>query len=169
MQTYLMRKRRILADEKEMAEHVMIVDLMRNDLGIIGSNIKVEKFRYVEQIKAGKKELLQVSSKITATLPENWRDTIGTFLSQLLPAGSITGTPKKSTVEIIKHVENFDRGFYTGVFGVFDGKSLRSGVMIRFIEQKNEKLYYKSGGGITIDSDAQSEYEELIDKIYLPF
>ena len=162
-------KETILADEKEMAEHVMIVDLMRNDLGIIGSNIKVEKFRYVEKIKAGKKELLQVSSKITATLPENWRDTIGTFLSQLLPAGSITGTPKKSTVEIIKHVENFDRGFYTGVFGVFDGESLRSGVMIRFIEQENKRLYYKSGGGITIDSDAKSEYEELIDKIYLPF
>jgi len=162
-------KERILADEKEMAEHVMIVDLMRNDLGIIGSNVKVEKFRYVEKIKAGHKELLQVSSKITATLSSNWQDNIGTFLSQLLPAGSITGTPKKSTVNIINNVENFERDFYTGVFGVFDGTSLRSGVMIRFIEQEKNKLYYKSGGGITIDSDAKSEYEELIDKIYLPF
>ena len=61
----------ILANEKEMAEHVMIVDLMRNDLGIIGSEVKVEKFRYVEKIKAGKKELLQVSSKITAKLPKD--------------------------------------------------------------------------------------------------
>jgi len=162
-------KEKILADEKEMAEHVMIVDLMRNDLGIIGSEVKVEKFRYVEKIKAGQKELLQVSSKITAKLPKDWRDNIGTLFSQLLPAGSITGTPKKSTVDIISKVENFERGFYTGVFGVFDGKSLRSGVMIRFIEMANGKLYYKSGGGITIDSDAQSEYNELIDKIYLPF
>jgi len=162
-------KEKILADTKEMAEHVMIVDLMRNDLGIIGSEVKVDKFRYVEKIKAGKKELLQVSSKITAKLPEDWRDNIGSLLSQILPAGSITGTPKKSTVDIIDKVENFDRGFYTGVFGVFDGKSLRSGVMIRFIEKTNGKLYYKSGGGITIDSDAQSEYNELIDKIYLPF
>ena len=162
-------KERILNNEKEMAEHVMIVDLMRNDLGIIGSEVKVEKFRFVEKIKAGKKELLQVSSKITAKLPDNWRDTIGSLLSQLLPAGSITGTPKKSTVEIIDEVENFDRDFYTGVFGVFDGESLRSGVMIRFIEKENNTLYYKSGGGITIDSDAKSEYEELIDKIYLPF
>lgn len=161
-------KESILADEKEMAEHVMIVDLMRNDLGIIGSNVKVEQFRYVEKIKAGKKELLQVSSKITATLPSNWKDNLGTLLSQILPAGSISGTPKKSTLNIINHIENFDRGFYTGVFGVFDGESLRSGVMIRFIEQENGKFFYKSGGGITIDSDAKSEYEELIDKIYLP-
>ncbi|CAA6818330.1 MAG: Para-aminobenzoate synthase, aminase component (EC [uncultured Sulfurovum sp.] len=160
---------KILADEKEMAEHVMIVDLMRNDLGIVGSNVKVEKFRYVEKIQAGDKELLQVSSKITATLPPNWKDTIGTLLSQLLPAGSITGTPKQSTINIIDNVENFDRGFYTGVFGLFDGKSLRSGVMIRFIEKENHALFYKSGGGITIDSDAKSEYNELVDKIYLPF
>jgi para-aminobenzoate synthetase component 1 len=162
-------KKKILADEKEMAEHVMIVDLMRNDLGIVGSEVKVEKFRYVEKIKAGKKDLLQVSSKITATLPEDWRDNIGTLLAQLLPAGSITGTPKRSTVDNIEEVEDFERGFYTGVFGVFDGESLRSGVMIRFIEKRDDKLYYKSGGGITIDSDAKSEYEELIDKIYLPF
>lgn len=161
-------KETILTDQKEMAEHVMIVDLMRNDLGIIGEEVKVEKFRYVEKIKAGEKELLQVSSKITATLPSNWKDNLGTLLSQILPAGSISGTPKKSTVNIIKHVENFERGFYTGVFGVFDGESLRSGVMIRFIENENGKFYYKSGGGITIDSDAKSEYEELLDKIYLP-
>ena len=162
-------KERILADEKEMAEHVMIVDLMRNDLGIIGSDVKVEEFRYVEKIKAGEKDLLQVSSKITAKLPREWKDNIGTLLSQILPAGSITGTPKKSTVNIINNIEDFDRGFYTGVFGLFDGDTLRSGVMIRFIEKENGKLYYKSGGGITIDSDAQDEYEELNDKIYLPF
>jgi len=162
-------EKHILADKKEMAEHVMIVDLMRNDLGIIGSEVKVEKFRYVEKIKAGQKELLQVSSKITAKLAGDWKNHIGTLLSQLLPAGSITGTPKKSTVDIIHTVENFDRGFYTGVFGVFDGKSLRSGVMIRFIEKDKGKLFYKSGGGITIDSQPNNEYNELLDKIYLPF
>ena len=162
-------KEKILTDEKEMAEHVMIVDLMRNDLGIIGTNVTVEKFRYVEKIKAGDKELLQVSSKITATLPDDWHTRIGTMLSRITPAGSITGTPKKRTMEIIEEVEDYERGFYTGIFGVFDGRSLRSGVMIRFIEKEGDRLYYKSGGGITIDSDAKSEYEELIDKIYLPF
>ena len=162
-------KEKILANEKEMAEHVMIVDLMRNDLGMVGTNIKVEQFRYVEKIKAGEKELLQVSSKITATLPSNWQDNVGRLLKTLLPAGSITGTPKKSTINIINNIENYERGFYTGVFGIFDGENLYSAVMIRFIEKIEEKLFYKSGGGITIDSDAKSEYEELIDKIYLPF
>jgi len=162
-------KESILSNEKEMAEHVMIVDLMRNDLGIIGKDVKVEKFRYVDRIKAGDKELLQVSSKITATLPPDWHGQIGTLLDKITPAGSITGTPKKRTMEIIDEVESYDRGFYTGIFGVFDGKNLRSGVMIRFIEEKNGQMLYKSGGGITIDSDAQSEYNELADKIYLPF
>ncbi len=162
-------KAQILTNDKEMAEHVMIVDLMRNDLGIVGSEVWVEKFRYVERVRAGDKALLQVSSKISARLPSDWRDSIGTLLSQMLPAGSITGTPKRSTVEIIRSVETYERDFYTGIFGVFDGESLGSAVMIRFIEQQEGRLYYKSGGGITIDSDAQSEYEELIDKIYLPF
>jgi len=161
-------KEKILANEKEMAEHVMIVDLMRNDLGRVGINVQVKKFRYIEKIKAGEKELLQVSSEITATLPKNWRDNLGEILTQLLPAGSITGTPKKSTINIIDTIEDYNRGFYTGVFGIFDGEDLYSAVMIRFIEQKNNQLYYKSGGGITIDSSAKSEYEELIDKIYLP-
>lgn len=162
-------KETILANDKERAEHIMIVDLMRNDLGIIGSEVRVEKFRYVEKIKAGQKELLQVSSQITAKLPLNWKDNLGTLLEKILPAGSISGTPKKSTLNIINRVENDERGFYTGVFGVFDGQSLRSGVMIRFIEKENNTLFYKSGGGITLDSDAKSEYQELTDKVYLPF
>jgi para-aminobenzoate synthetase component 1 len=157
----------ILSVPKEMAEHTMIVDLMRNDLGIVGTHVRVDRFRYVEQIRAGDKELLQVSSRITATLPKDWRDHIGTLLSHLTPAGSISGTPKRSTVEIIDKIEGYDRGFYTGIFGIFDGHNLRSGVMIRFIEQTNTGLLYKSGGGITIDSDPHSEYAELVDKIYL--
>jgi len=161
-------KEQILSNEKEMAEHVMIVDLMRNDLGMVGTSVQVEEFRYVEKIKAGDKELLQVSSKITAKLPTNWHENLGDLLQKLLPAGSITGTPKQSTVNIIDNIENYERGFYTGVFGIFDGKNLYSAVMIRFIEKREDKLYYKSGGGITIDSDAKLEYEELIDKIYLP-
>lgn len=161
-------KEKILANKKEMAEHVMVVDLMRNDLGIVGNSITVEDFRYVEKIQAGEKELLQVSSKITAKLPANWNETLGDLLQKLLPAGSITGTPKKSTVNIIDNIENYERGFYTGIFGIYDGRNLYSAVMIRFIEKEDEQLYYKSGGGITIDSDAKSEYEELIDKIYLP-
>ncbi|MCK4441575.1 MAG: aminodeoxychorismate synthase component I [Sulfurovaceae bacterium] len=160
---------KILANKKEMAEHIMIVDLMRNDLAMVARDVKVEKFRYIDKIKAGEKELLQVSSKITATLSNDWRDNLGSILDTILPAGSITGTPKKSTINIIKDIENYNRDFYSGVFGIFDGKNLYSAVMIRFIEkQYNDNLFYKSGGGITIDSNALSEYQELIDKIYLP-
>ena len=162
-------KKKILANKKEMAEHIMIVDLMRNDLGMVATDVKVEKFRYIDKIKAGDKELLQVSSKISSKLPTNWRENISSILKTILPAGSITGTPKQSTVNIINSIENYKRGFYTGIFGIFDGENLYSAVMIRFIEERDGKLFYKSGGGITIDSDAQSEYEELIDKIYLPF
>ncbi|PUE63585.1 aminodeoxychorismate synthase component I [Arcobacter caeni] len=161
---------RILGDIKEMAEHTMVVDLLRNDLGIVGSKVRVEKFRYVEKINAGNKKLFQVSSKISANLQNNWHENIGDILTSLLPAGSITGTPKKKTIEILNKVEEYDRGFYTGIFGVFDGVNLDSSVMIRFIEKdKNAELFYKSGGGITCDSNVELEYQELLDKIYLPF
>ena len=161
---------RILGDIKEMAEHTMVVDLLRNDLGIVGSKVRVEKFRYVENINAGNKKLLQVSSKISANLESNWNERIGDILTSILPAGSITGTPKKKTVEILKNIENYDRDFYTGIFGIFDGENLDSSVMIRFIEiNENGEMFYKSGGGITLDSNVELEYQELLDKIYLPF
>ena len=161
---------RILGDIKEMAEHTMVVDLLRNDLGIVGSKVRVDKFRYVEKINAGNKKLFQVSSKISANLQNNWHENIGDILTSLLPAGSITGTPKKKTIEILNKVEEYDRGFYTGIFGFFDGENLDSSVMIRFIEiDKKGELFYKSGGGITCDSNVELEYQELLDKIYLPF
>ena len=161
---------RILGDIKEMAEHTMVVDLLRNDLGIVGSKVRVDMFRYVEKINAGNKKLFQVSSKISANLQNNWHENIGDILTSLLPAGSITGTPKKKTIEILNKVEDYDRGFYTGIFGFFDGENLDSSVMIRFIEiDKKGELFYKSGGGITCDSNVELEYQELLDKIYLPF
>ncbi|MCK5719205.1 MAG: aminodeoxychorismate synthase component I [Thiomargarita sp.] len=159
---------KILASEKEKAEHTMVVDLLRNDLSIVAKRIKVNKFRYIDEIKAGEKNLLQVSSEIEAKLATNWQEQIGNILLALLPAGSISGAPKKKTIEIIKTVENYQRGFFTGVFGYFDGKQLDSGVMIRFIEKQGNKFFYKSGGGITIDSDAMQEYEEMLEKVYIP-
>ena len=159
---------KILGDSKEMSEHTMVVDLLRNDLGIIGENVKVERFRYCEKISAGEKELLQVSSKISASLKEDWQSRLGTILTSMLPAGSITGTPKKMTTKLIKEIEGYDRGYFTGIWGVFDGVNLDSAVLIRFIEKTPSGFVYKSGGGITSDSDAGSEYKELIDKVYIP-
>ncbi|MBD3841739.1 MAG: aminodeoxychorismate synthase component I [Campylobacterales bacterium] len=159
----------ILEDPKEIAEHTMVVDLLRNDLGQVARNIKVEDFRYIDKIKAGSKELLQVSSKITGNLDENWHENIGTIFKKLLPAGSITGAPKKSTVDILKETEGYDRGYFTGIWGIYDGTNLQSAVMIRFIEKlPNNTLVYKSGGGITCDSDYLKEYQEMCNKVYIP-
>lgn len=161
-------KEKILNNKKEMAEHIMVVDLLRNDLSIVATDVKVEDFRYVQTVEAGEKKLLQVSSHISGNVGNNWHNRIGDILKALLPAGSISGAPKKSTLEIIDNIEGYDRGFFSGVFGVYDGKKLDSGVMIRFIEKTEDGYIYKSGGGITIDSDVNDEYNELLDKIYLP-
>jgi len=160
-------KMKILDDKKEMAEHIMVVDLLRNDLNIVACDVKVEEFRYITKIDAGEKELLQVSSHISGDVGESWHNKIGDILKSILPAGSISGTPKKSTLKIIEDVEGYDRDFYTGVFGIYDGEKLDSGVMIRFIQKDDKGLIYKSGGGITLDSDVLLEYNELIDKIYM--
>lgn len=162
-------ERIILADEKEMAEHITIVDLIRNDLSIVAENVRVEKFRYIDRIETNKKSLLQVSSEIAGELGANYHKKLGDIIYSMLPAGSISGAPKKKTVEIIQHAEKIKRGFYTGVFGYYDGENLDSAVMIRFIEQTPEGLYYRSGGGITFMSDPNSEYQEMIDKVYVPF
>ena len=159
----------ILNDKKEFAEHCTIVDLIRNDLSMVSKDVHVEKFRYVDRIKTNDKELLQVSSKICGKLENDFYDHLGDIIFTLLPAGSVSGAPKKKTVEIIKEAENYSRGYYTGIFGYFDGARLDSGVMIRFIENINEELFYKSGGGITVYSDPELEYQELIDKVYVPF
>ena len=159
---------KILHNQKEMAEHTMVVDLLRNDLSIVATNVRVDRFRYTQKIDSGKKQLIQVSSHISGDVGDDWQGRLDDILKSLLPAGSISGTPKKSTLGIIKDIEGYDRGFFSGVFGVFDGKSFDSGVMIRFVEKTKEGYVYKSGGGITLDSDAKSEYEELLDKVYLP-
>ena len=158
----------ILNDKKELSEHTMIVDLLRNDLSTISSNVSVDLFRYSENIKAGKQELIQVSSQISGSLNKNWNESIGDIIVSLLPAGSITGAPKINTIKLIKQIEQYDRGFFTGICGIFDGKILRSNVLIRFIEKINDSLLYKSGGGITLDSIESAEYQELCDKIYIP-
>jgi para-aminobenzoate synthetase component I len=161
-------KNNILNNPKELAEHIMVVDLLRNDLNIVSKNVHVEKFRYIEKIDAGDKELFQVSSKITGSLENNWHEHIGDILVPILPAGSITGTPKKKTVELIESIEQYDRGFFTGIWGIYKEKTLMSSIMIRFIENIDGKYLYKSGGGITLDSIVETEYQEMQDKVYLP-
>jgi para-aminobenzoate synthetase component I len=158
----------LLKSAKELAEHYTIVDLIRNDLSMVAKNVVVERFRYIERIRTHRHELLQMSSEISGELPGNYRENIGDILFSMLPAGSVSGAPKKKTIEIIRAAEQCERGYYTGIFGVFDGTDIDCGVMIHFIEQSPAGLIYKSGGGITAKSKCEDEFQELIDKIYVP-
>ena len=158
----------ILNDPKERAEHATIVDLIRNDLSLVAEQVEVKRYRYVEKLHTNKADLLQVSSEIAGRLPNDYYRQLGDILFALLPAGSICGAPKQKTLEIIEHAEGYKRGFYTGICGWFDGENLDSAVVIRFAEQQDDKFVFKSGGGITSQSELEKEYEELIQKIYVP-
>ena len=172
----------LMEDEKEAAEHATIVDLIRNDLSRVAENVRVDKYRYIDILHTNKGDILQTSSEISGRLPEDYRQHLGEILDAQLPAGSITGAPKDKTMQIIQEAEGYDRGFYTGIMGIYDQGELNSAVMIRFVEEetspsKTEKgkysevsreLYFKAGGGITSKSDCRKEYEEVIQKIYLP-
>lgn len=186
-------EKQLMEDRKEAAEHATIVDLIRNDLSRVAENVRVDKYRYIDVLHTNKGDILQTSSEISGRLPEDYPQHLGEILDAQLPAGSITGAPKDKTMQIIHEAEGYDRGFYTGIMGIYDQGELNSAVMIRFIEEEtppidfeadgeknfkasegkgdeaSRKLYFKAGGGITSKSDCRKEYEEVIQKIYLPF
>ena len=155
-------------DKKEKAEHYTVVDLLRNDLSMVADDVKVDKFQYIDFLKTKQKDLYAMSSEISGNLKPEFKGKVGSIMKKLLPAGSILGAPKPKTLEIILEAEGFERGFYTGVCGWFDGKDLDSCVMIRFIEKEGDQLYFKSGGGITHMSKLEDEYQEMKNKIYVP-
>ena len=159
----------LMNDEKEAAEHATIVDLIRNDLSRMAEHVKVDKYRYIDVLHTNKGVILQTSSEISGKLPSDYQKHIGDILATMLPAGSITGAPKNKTMEIIHEAEGYDRGFYTGIMGVYDNGELNSAVMIRFLEQDRHGTYFKAGGGITSKSNCRKEYEEVLQKVYLPF
>ncbi|MFY9161049.1 MAG: aminodeoxychorismate synthase component I [Paludibacteraceae bacterium] len=162
-------EQKILENEKEIAEHASIVKLLSSELSLVANEVEVKRYRYIDRVKTINGDILQVSSEISGKLPVNYHSNLGDIIFNLLPAGSVSGAPKKSTLELIKISEPHNRGFYAGVFGYFDGNELDSGVLIRFITNENGKSYFYSGGGITSKSNAESEYNEVLEKIYLPF
>ncbi|HCM32699.1 aminodeoxychorismate synthase component I [Chryseobacterium sp.] len=155
-------------DKKEKAEHYTVVDLLRNDLSMVADDVHVEQFQQIDFIKTRQKDLYAMSSEISGIVKPEFDGKIGSIMQKLLPAGSILGAPKPKTLEIILDAEGYDRGYYTGVCGWFDGKNVDSCVMIRFIEKEGDKLYFKSGGGITHMSKLEDEYQEMKNKIYVP-
>ena len=159
----------LMDDEKETAEHATIVDLIRNDLSRVAEHVRVDRYRYIDVLHTNKGNILQTSSEISGKLPSDYQKYIGDILAEMLPAGSITGAPKDKTMEIIHEAEGYDRGFYSGVMGIYDNGELNSAVMIRFLEQDGQGTFFKAGGGITSKSDCRKEYEEVLQKVYLPF
>ncbi|WGE58314.1 aminodeoxychorismate synthase component I [Actinobacillus equuli] len=159
---------KLMQSDKEFTEHNTIVDLIRNDLALVSQNIQVTKYRYLEKVDTYRGAIYQTSSEICGELNENWQASVGSLLAKLLPAGSISGAPKEKTLEIIQQAETGQRGYYTGIFGYFDGENLESAVAIRFIEQNNQRLLFRSGGGITAKSVLNDEYNELLEKVYVP-
>lgn len=160
---------KIRNDYKETAEHCTIVDLLRNDLSQVATSVRVEKFRYITRIHSSSRDLLQVSSEIIGKLRPSYIDAIGSLVDRLLPAGSITGAPKEATCMLLAEAEIDLRGYYTGVAGIYQAGVLDSFVLIRYIERDERGGYlFRSGGGITVNSDPQDEYAEVIEKVYLP-
>jgi len=161
-------KELLLNSIKETAEHNTIIDLIRNDLSISANKVEVTRYKYLDLIESNNKNLYQMSSEISGTLPHNYEKDLGNILFSLLPAGSISGAPKHKTLEIIQKTEPYRRGNYSGICGIYDGQNFDSFVMIRYIEKDGDNLYYRSGGGITFQSIVEKEYQEMLDKIYIP-
>lgn len=155
----------LLSNEKEAKEHAQSVALMRTDLSGVAVDIDVPRYRYCEVIADGK--VIQTSSEVAGTVRRDLLGRYGSIIRALLPGGSIAGAPKAASLEVIRRAEAFDRGFYTGIFGVFDGHQLNTSVMIRFIQYTDGgQKYFFGGGGITADSVLEAEYQELLLKAH---
>lgn len=154
-------EKELLADEKERAEHNMLVDLGRNDLGKISTfgSVEVEKYMSIERFS----HVMHIGSTVRGTLRDdkNPIDAIGA----VLPAGTLSGAPKFRACEIINELENNKRGIYGGAIGYIDFKgNLDTCISIRLVFKKNGKVFIRSGAGIVADSVPVNEYNECINK-----
>lgn len=160
---------KILNNPKEIAELDATTQAVIEELNTVANKVYIKRDRYIDRIESQNRTLLQVSSEVEGTLPKNYLSYMGDIIFSLLPAASITGFPKSKALEYIGMAEQQPRGYYCGVAGYFDGATLESAVLIRFIENENENLFFRSGGGVTSNSDSKKEYQEVLDKIYFPF
>ena len=151
----------LLNDEKELAEHLMLLDLGRNDVGRVAKigTVKVTEKMIIEYYS----HVMHIVSNVEGELNKKY-DAIDALISGF-PAGTVTGAPKIRAMEIIEELEKTNRSFYGGAMGYFDSNgemdtciTLRSGLV------KNKKLYIQAGGGIVFDSNPEKEYQETINK-----
>ena len=152
--------KKLAADPKENAEHVMLVDLARNDLSRNGHAVEVKTYREVQFFS----HVIHLVSKVTA------KKTEGTSTLQLMadtfPAGTLSGAPKPMALKLIDKYESTRRGFYGGAIGFFDfDGNYNHAILIRSFLSKNNKLYYQAGAGIVASSDEESELQETYNKL----
>ncbi|MBL7857119.1 MAG: chorismate-binding protein [Cyclobacteriaceae bacterium] len=151
---------RLAADEKENAEHVMLVDLARNDMSRNAANVTVEVFKEIQYYS----HVIHLVSKVTGTLKHD--ASIVRMATDTFPAGTLSGAPKHMAMTLINTYENTNRGFYGGAIGFmgFDG-SFNHAIMIRTFLSRENKLIYQAGAGVVSKSDASSELQEVNNKL----
>ncbi len=151
----------LLADEKELAEHNMLVDLGRNDLGRISKfgTVSVEKLRVIERFS----HVMHIGSTVRGEIRDD-KDALDAIAS-VLPAGTLSGAPKIRACQLIGELENNKRGIYGGAIGYIDfSGNMDTCIAIRIAYKKNGRVFIRSGAGIVADSVPEKEYEECLNK-----
>ena len=151
----------LLADEKELAEHNMLVDLGRNDLGKISKfgTVEVEKLHSIERYS----HVMHIGSTVRGEIRDN-KDAFDA-IEAVLPAGTLSGAPKIRACQLIGELENNKRGIYGGAIGYIDfAGNMDTCIAIRLVFKKNGKVFVRSGAGIVADSDPEKEYQECLNK-----
>jgi anthranilate synthase component 1 len=151
----------LLADEKELAEHNMLVDLGRNDLGKISKfgTVQVEKLHSIERYS----HMMHIGSTVRGEIYDN-HDALDA-IEAVLPAGTLSGAPKIRACQLIGELENNKRGIYGGAIGYIDFTgNMDTCIAIRIAYKKNGKVFVRSGAGIVADSVPEKEFEECLNK-----
>ena len=154
-------EKELLADEKELAEHNMLVDLGRNDIGRISKigSVEVEKYMNIERYS----HVMHIGSTVRGIIRDD-KDALDA-VDSILPAGTLSGAPKLRACELICELENNKRGIYGGAIGYIDFTgNLDTCIAIRLAFAKNGKVFVRSGAGIVADSIPENEYQECINK-----
>ncbi len=151
---------KLSADDKENAEHVMLVDLARNDMSRNANHVKVEVFKEIQYYS----HVIHLVSKVSGRLTE--KSSAVQLLADTFPAGTLSGAPKVMAMNLISKYENISRSFYGGAIGLisFDG-SLNKAIMIRTFLSKGNQLIYQAGAGIVSKSESKSELQEVNNKL----
>jgi anthranilate synthase component 1 len=154
-------EKELLSDEKELAEHIMLVDLARNDLGRVSKygSVKVNEYMVIEKYS----HVMHIVSDVTGELKEGAKSV--DVMKSVFPAGTVSGAPKVRAMEIIDELENIRRGPYAGVITYFSyNGNMDSAITLRTMIAKGNKAYVQAGAGIVYDSIPESEYNETINK-----